>query len=151
MQKMADSAPELEGVDIKISVMPDANKLILANSAGNTPDVALGLMSFMPFDLAIRGALYNLAEFDDFWLVANRFAPGALVPYILEDGVYAMPETLDFSALVYRTDVFNAFIMGMLLKMVLIFVFLFGPNQCEASMVVTTKPSATININNTGR
>jgi len=108
MQKMADSAPELEGVDIKISVMPDANKLILANSAGNTPDVALGLMSYMPFDLAIRGALYNLAEFDDYWLIANRFAPGALVPYILEDGVYAMPETLDFSALVYRTDVFNA-------------------------------------------
>ncbi len=109
MQKMVDSTfTEETGVKVKISVMPDASKLILANSAGNTPDVALGLMSFMPFDLAIRGALQDLTEFPDYWEFANNFAPGALVPYILDDGVYAMPETLDFSALVYRKDVFNA-------------------------------------------
>lgn len=109
MQKMVDSTyTEETGVKVKLSVMPDANKLILANAAGNTPDVALGLSSFMPFDLAIRGALYDLTEFEDYWEVADRFAPGALVPYILDDGVYAMPETLDFSALVYRKDVFNA-------------------------------------------
>ena len=109
MQKMVDSTfTEETGKTVKISVMPDANKLILANSAGNTPDVALGLSSYMPFDLAIRGALYDLSSFDDFWYEANHFAPGALVPYILEDGVYAMPETLEFNALVYRTDVFNA-------------------------------------------
>ena len=109
MQKMADSTFTKEtGKKVKISVMPDANKLILANSAGNTPDVALGLSSYMPFDLAIRGALYDLSSFDDFWYEANHFAPGALVPYILEDGVYAMPETLEFNALVYRKDVFSA-------------------------------------------
>jgi ABC-type glycerol-3-phosphate transport system substrate-binding protein len=109
MQKMADSQfTEETGLKVKISVMPDANKLILANSAGNTPDIALGLASYMPFDLAIRGALYDLSEFDDFWLVANDFAPGALVPYILEDGVYAIPETLEFNALVYRKDVFKS-------------------------------------------
>lgn len=109
MQKMADSQfTEETGLKVKISVMPDANKLILANSAGNTPDIALGLASYMPFDLAIRGALYDLSEFDDFWLVANDFAPGAIVPYILEDGVYAIPETLEFNALVYRKDVFKS-------------------------------------------
>ena len=109
MQKMADANFTAEnGVEVKISVMPDPNKLILANSAGNTPDVALGLLSYMPFDLAIRGALQDLSEFDDFWMYANNFAPGAMVPYILEDGVYAMPETLEFHALVYRKDVFNA-------------------------------------------
>lgn len=109
MQKMSDSTfTEDTGIRVKISVMPDPNKLILANSAGNTPDVALGLASFMPFDLAIRGALYDLSSFDDYWLVANDFAPGALVPYILDDGVYAMPETLEFNALVYRKDVFNS-------------------------------------------
>jgi ABC-type glycerol-3-phosphate transport system substrate-binding protein len=108
MQKLADSTftPET-GLQVKISVMPDPNKLILANSAGNTPDVALGLMSYMPFDLAIRGAVVDLSEFDDFWEYSNKFQAGALVPYILEDGVYAMPETLDFNALVYRTDVFE--------------------------------------------
>ena len=109
MQKMADSQfYEETGVKVKISVMPDPTKLILANSAGNTPDVALGLLSYMPFDLAIREALYDLSTFDDFWLTANNFAPGALVPYILDDGVYAIPETLEFNALVYRKDVFNS-------------------------------------------
>jgi ABC-type glycerol-3-phosphate transport system substrate-binding protein len=109
MQKMADAHFEDNpDINIKISVMPDPNKLILANSAGNTPDVALGLLSYMPFDLAIRGAVQDLTEFDDFWQVAENFAPGALVPYVLDDGVYAMPETLEFHALVYRKDVFNA-------------------------------------------
>ena len=109
MQKLVDSTfTEETGIEVKISVMPDPGKLILANSAGNTPDVALGLASHMPFDLAIRGAVQDLTEFPDYWDFANNFAPGALVPYILEDGVYAMPETLEFNALVYRKDVFNA-------------------------------------------
>lgn len=109
MQKMADSSFTVDfDKRVKISVMPDPTKLILANSAGNTPDVALGLMSYMPFDLAIRGALYDLSQFDDYWEFANNFAPGALVPYIFDDGVYAIPETLEFNALVYRTDVFDS-------------------------------------------
>lgn len=109
MQKMVDASYTQDtGVKVKISVMPDPNKLILANSAGNTPDIALGLLSYMPFDLAVRGALQDLTEFDDFWETANQFAPGAMVPYVLEDGVYAVPETLEFHALVYRKDVFNA-------------------------------------------
>lgn len=120
MQKMVDADPYLieQGIKVNISVMPDASKLILANSAGNTPDVALGLLSYMPFDMAIRGAVYDLTTFDDFWdfagdcdpgeVVCGDFAPGALVPYILDDGVYAIPETLEFHALVYRKDVFNS-------------------------------------------
>lgn len=120
MQKMADSDPDLlaAGIKVNFSVMPDPGKLILANSAGNTPDVALGLVSYMPFDMAIRGALQDLTEFDDFWDFAGSceegerecgdFAAGALVPYILDDGVYAIPETLEFHSLVYRTDVFRS-------------------------------------------
>lgn len=108
MQKMADQAFANGDIKVKISIMPDANKLILANAAGNTPDIALGLPSYMPFDLAIRGALQDLTEFEDFWNVAGQFAPGAFIPYILEDNVYAMPETLEFHALVYRTDTMNA-------------------------------------------
>ncbi len=108
MQKMADQAFAGSDTKIKISIMPDPNKLILANAAGETPDIALGLPSYMPFDLAIRGALQDMTVFDDFWSVAEQFAPGAFIPYILEDGVYALPETLEFHALVYRTDTMNA-------------------------------------------
>ena len=108
MQKMADQQFANSGTQIKISIMPDANKLILANAANQTPDVALGLASYMPFDLAIRGALQDMTVFPDFWDVADKFSPGAFIPYILEDKVYALPETLEFHALVYRIDTMNA-------------------------------------------
>jgi ABC-type glycerol-3-phosphate transport system substrate-binding protein len=104
MQKMADQAFSNSDIKVKISIMPDASKLILANAAGKTPDIALGLVSYMPFDLAIRGALQDLTEFEDFWVIADDFAPGAFIPYVLEDGVYAIPETAEFHALVYRID-----------------------------------------------
>ena len=109
MQKMADQTftPDT-GIKVKISVMPDANKLIMASAANQQPDVALGLASYMPYDLAIRGAAYDLSSFPDYWEFASQFAPGAFVPYILNDKAYAMPETLDFNVIIYRTDIFNA-------------------------------------------
>lgn len=109
MQKMVDRTfTNQTGIPVKISVMQDANKLIMASAANQQPDVALGLLSYMPFDLAIRGAAYDLTQFSDFWEVANQFSPGALVPYILNERAYALPETLDFNVLVYRTDIFNS-------------------------------------------
>lgn len=108
LQKFADTefTPKT-GIKVKISVMPDANKLTLASAADQTPDIALGLISHMPFDLACRGALYDLTQFDDFWETANRFVAGAMVPYTYNEGVYAIPETLDFDAVIYRTDIFE--------------------------------------------
>lgn len=108
LQKLADTefTPKT-GIRVKVSIMPDANKLTLSAAADQTPDIALGLTSYMPFDLACRGALYDLTQFEDFWQVANRFVPGAFVPYVYNEGVYAIPETLDFHALVYRKDVFE--------------------------------------------
>ncbi len=109
MQKLVDSEfTPRTGIKVKISVMPDTNKLILSNAAGEVPDVALGLPSYMPFDIALRGAAYPLSEFDDFWEIAAQSTPGAYVPYVYNDNVYALPETLDFQALIYRKDVFQS-------------------------------------------
>jgi ABC-type glycerol-3-phosphate transport system substrate-binding protein len=109
LQKMADTefTPKT-GIKVKISVMPDQNKLTLAAAAGGTPDVALGLGSHIPFELASRGVLYDMTQFDDFWNIADRFVPGASVSYIYNEGVYAIPETLDFHAIVYRKDIFDS-------------------------------------------
>ncbi len=109
MQKLVDAQFTKEtGIKVKISVMPDANKMVLANAAGQSPDIALGMMSYMPYDLAIRGAAYDLTTFEDFWQVADNFSPGAFIPYTLDEGVFALPETLDFNALIYRKDVFRS-------------------------------------------
>ncbi|NLP34869.1 MAG: extracellular solute-binding protein [Clostridiales bacterium] len=109
LQKMADTefTPKT-GIKVKISIMPDANKLTLAQAANETPDLALGLLSHLPFELASRGAIYDMTQFEDFWAVANRFVPGSLVPYTYNEGVYAIPETLDFYALIYRKDIYDS-------------------------------------------
>ncbi|MDX1359602.1 MAG: extracellular solute-binding protein, partial [Clostridia bacterium] len=109
LQKMVDSEfTPSTGIRVKISVMPDVNKLILASAAGDAPDIAMGLLSHMPYDLAIRGAAYDLTEFEDFWTVADRFTPGAFIPYVLEDKVHALPETLEFAVIYYRKDIFDS-------------------------------------------
>ncbi len=106
LQKMADTEfTEKYGIKVKLSVMPDANKLTMAAAAGETPDMALGLGS--SFDLAYREALYDLTQFEDFWEVAEQVAPGTLVPFIYNEGIYGFPETTNFSLLVYRTDIFE--------------------------------------------
>jgi len=108
MQKMADADfTRKTGIAVKVSVMPDPNRLILATAADTTPDIAMGLPSYVPFDLAIRDAAYELTDFEDFWEFAGDFSPGAFIPYILNEKVYGMPETLDFHTLVYRRDIFQ--------------------------------------------
>lgn len=109
LQKMVDTNfTEKTGIPVKISVMPDAAKLTLSAAADVTPDIALGLASHMPFDLACRNALYDMTQFEDFWQVSNRFVAGSMVPYVYNEGVYAIPETLDFGAVIYRTDIFHS-------------------------------------------
>lgn len=93
------------GIQVDISLMPDANKLVLANAAGTAPDVVLSLQYVIPSYLNIRGALYDLTQFEDFPEVAQRFSSGLFVPYILGDGVYAMPETVNFWVMFYRKDI----------------------------------------------
>lgn len=96
------------GIVVDLSLMPDANKLVLANAAGTAPDAVLGLQYVVPSYLNIRGALYDLTQFEDFGEIAQRFSSGLFVPYILGDGVYAMPETVNFWVMFYRTDILDA-------------------------------------------
>ena len=95
------------GIKVDLSIMPDPNKLILANAAGNAPDVALGVNYALPFDLAIRNAILDLTQFDDFDKVANQYPENLLVPSMIEDKIYAMPETMNFYVMFYRTDVLD--------------------------------------------
>ena len=102
-----DFTPET-GIHVDISLMPDANKLVLANAAGTAPDVVLSLQYVVPSYLNIRGALYDLTQFEDFGEVAQRFSSGLFIPYTLGDGVYAMPETVNFWVQFYRKDILEA-------------------------------------------
>ena len=109
LQNMIDTqfTPET-GIKVNLSLMPDANKLVLANAAGTAPDVVLSLQYVVPSYLNIRGALYDLTKFEDFGQVAQRFSSGLFIPYTLKDGVYAMPETVNFWVMFYRKDILES-------------------------------------------
>ena len=109
MQKMADTqfTPKT-GIKVKITTMPDVNRLTMAIAANEAPDAALGLQSYVPFELASRGAVYNLTSFDDYWTVAKRFPAGSMVSYIYNEESYAIPECTDFNCIIYRTDIFDS-------------------------------------------
>ncbi len=96
------------GIHVKYSIMPDESKLVLANSAGIAPDVALGVSTNQPYELAIRNALTDLRSFDDFDSFINIYEPGALMSYVINDSVYAIPETQDFWVTFYRRDIMES-------------------------------------------
>lgn len=106
MQNMVDADfTSSTGQEVRLSVMPNEQKLILANSSNQQPDVALGVSVGQPWELAVRGAAYDLRQFDDFEEFSTNFSPGAFLPMMIDDSVFAMPETQDFYVLFYRTDI----------------------------------------------
>ena len=110
MQKMIDEEggfTDQTGIKVELSLMPDANKLVLANASGDSPDVATGLNYALPFELAVRGALVDMTKFDDFNEVAKQYSAGLHIPATIGESIYAMPETMNFWVLFYRTDIFE--------------------------------------------
>jgi len=106
MQKMIDEQfTPATGIEVDLSLMTDANKLILSNASGDTPDIATGLNYALPFELGTRGALVDLTKFDNYKEVFGRYSEGMLVPSVIGDGLYSLPETMNFYLMFYRTDV----------------------------------------------
>ena len=106
MQKMIDEyfTPQT-GIEVDISIMPDQYKLVLANTSGKAPDVATGINYTIPYELAIRGALVEMTQFEDFREVAAPYEDGFFLTSCINGGIYAMPETMNFWVLYYRSDI----------------------------------------------
>lgn len=93
---------------IKVNLQITDASLINGILSGNAPDLQLHLARTEPVNLALRGALYDLTQFSDYDEVVTRFSETATVPYIYNNGVYALPDTQSFYLMFYRTDVFEA-------------------------------------------
>ena len=93
-------------VNVKL-VLQDA--VLPAVVAGNGPDVVLSLSSWFAVNYAMRHAVEDLTQFDDFDEVVKPFTKSILEPLTYNDskhkGIYGLPETQDFAVLFYRTDV----------------------------------------------
>ncbi|MBO4886536.1 MAG: extracellular solute-binding protein [Clostridia bacterium] len=89
-------------VNVKLVV---ADTLLTAVVAGNGPDVVLSVGTWFPVNYAMRNAVEDLTQFSDFDEVVSPFYPSALTALRYNDGVFALPETQEFSVLFYREDV----------------------------------------------
>lgn len=103
-QMIQDSFTAETGIGVNLQLVP-ANTLLSATLAGRGPDIALQVAQTEPVDFALRNAAYDLTGFEDFDEIASRFAASALEPFTYDGGVYAMPETMSFPMLFYRTDI----------------------------------------------
>ncbi len=99
------------GIYVNLNVMPSSqlttggvNVLMLSINSNTAPDVALSVDYNLPSEFAFRGAAVDLTGFEDFEEVSQWFYEDSMVPYRFRDGVYALPETMDFTVLFYRKD-----------------------------------------------
>ncbi|MFH0767132.1 MAG: extracellular solute-binding protein [Bacillota bacterium] len=93
---------------ITLSQMPDQNKLILANASGQSPDLAIGVNHWIPYDFAVRDASLDLRQFEGYEELVTHFSKGAMIPYVFEQGVYGLPETQNFWVTYYRKDILDS-------------------------------------------
>lgn len=106
LQQLADQqfTPE-HGIKVNVNLIQDPNLLILAKAAGIMPDVALGVPSGMPFEMALRGAAKDFSTLPGFEELIDNYAPGTVLPYFYDGGYYGIPETINFKVLFYRKDI----------------------------------------------
>lgn len=92
--------------DIPVNIkLVNKDVLLSATLAGEGPDVALGVGGKEPINYALRNAVTDLTQFEDFEEVRERFQEDALVQFTYNDGVYALPQTMSFQVLFYRADI----------------------------------------------
>ncbi len=92
-------------VDIKIT----NSSLIQALLCDDTPDVYLRHNGLGTMNMSMRGALYDLKNFDDFEEYEDSFMPYSFIPYEYQGGCYALPDTETYNMLFYRTDIFEEY------------------------------------------
>lgn len=106
------------GIGVNVNILPsgqldagNVSALMLAITSGVAPDVAMGISAAEPCEFAFRDASIDLTQFEDFEeYYAENFYNTARVSATYtkdgHDGVYALPETMDFKCVAYRKDIF---------------------------------------------
>ncbi len=79
--------------------------LLSATLAGEGPDVALNVAGVEPVNYALRNAVVDLTQFEDFDEVRDWFHDEALTQFTFNGGVYALPQTMSFHVMFYRADI----------------------------------------------
>jgi ABC-type glycerol-3-phosphate transport system substrate-binding protein len=94
------------GITVNVKLV-DAATLLPATVAGTGPDVALSVQNSEPVNYALRNAAADLTQFEGFEDVISHYYESAYIPYELEGGIYAIPETQNFNVMFYRKDILS--------------------------------------------
>lgn len=110
LQSMIDEQYNQDhGTKITLALMPNEQKLILANATGENPDVVLGVNFYTPYELAIRGAAKNLLDYEDFAsFYSEQYNVAGLVPLAYDGGIYGAVDSLNYQILFYRKDILES-------------------------------------------
>ena len=95
------------GINVEVSLVGGSDTLVQAVLAGEGPDVALFTSVDTPVNLAMRGMLLDLSQFEGYEKVLEDFTESAVIPFRYKDGLYAFPETQNFNMIFYRTDIYT--------------------------------------------
>jgi ABC-type glycerol-3-phosphate transport system substrate-binding protein len=106
IQKITDDEfTRTTGIKVKISLISDDSKLLLANSANQQPDVAMGISAWIPNEYGMRGMLYDISQSEGFSDVISVYNPEQLIPMTYNNQLFGLPETENFFVLFYRKDI----------------------------------------------
>lgn len=99
-----DTFTPQSGVKVNVEIV-SPNALLSAVVAGKGPNVVLSVGADQPVNYALRHAAEDLTQFADCSEVLKSYTPSSYTQYLLEDGLYAIPETQSFNVMFYRKDV----------------------------------------------
>lgn len=92
---------------IKVDLELSQASIINALASGTGPDVVLDQGSESVVNLALRGALVDLSQFDGYWDLIDEYVEGAEIPFVLEGQYFGVPNTNGCSVMFVRTDIFE--------------------------------------------
>lgn len=107
MQLLADEYfTPATGIKVKVSYCPPGTQLlVLANAAGEQPDVVTGTDIALPFEFGIRNALVDLSKLEGFEDIVAPLPQGSRIPNYFSGAEYGIAEEIRTKVLFYRTDV----------------------------------------------
>lgn len=101
-------------VNVKMNIVPagqlnagSVNTLMLAIASGTAPDVCLGVATASVGEFAMRDVLVDLSKLDGFKELKDTTYAENYTTNTYKDKVYGIPETINFSTLIYRKDIFS--------------------------------------------
>ena len=95
----------LEKLGVKANLQLTSASLLQTIVAGIAPDIMLSCDGSTTIEYALRGAVQELDEFEDFEDVYDNYDSECWVPLKLENHYYAVPTTMTYNVLFYRTDI----------------------------------------------